>query len=58
MISCLPPRQGSIIADLELTFNDPVGQSDVKALLTQAEKNGKIGDMKVEAVSVGETFPG
>lgn len=58
MISCLPLRQGSIIADLELTFNDSVGQSYVKALLTRAANNGKIGDMEVEDVRVGETFPG
>lgn len=58
MISFIPPRQGSIIADLELTFNDSVGQSNVKALLTQTANNGKIGDMEVEDVRVGETFPG
>ena len=58
MIFCLPPRQGSIIADLELTFNTSIGQSNVKALLTQAANKGKIGDMEVEDVRVGETFPG
>ena len=58
MTSCLPLRQGSIIADLKLTFNDSVGESSVNALLTQAANRGKIGDMEVEEISVGKTFPG
>ena len=58
MISCLPPRQGSIIADLELTFNDSVGKSNVNTLLTQGTNKGKIGDLEVEDFSVGKTFPG
>ena len=58
LISCLSPRQGSIIADLELTFNDSVGESNVNALLTKAANKGKIGDLKVEDFSIGKTFPG
>ena len=58
MISCLPLRQGSIIADLELKFNNSVGESNVNALLTQAANKGKIGDMEVEEFSVGNNFPG
>ncbi|XP_066025226.1 hemicentin-2-like isoform X2 [Pocillopora verrucosa] len=51
-------RQGSIIADLELKFNNSVGESNVNALLTQAANKGKIGDMEVEEFSVGNNFPG
>ena len=58
MTSCLPLRLGSIIADLKLTFNDSVGESSVNALLTQAANRGKIGDMEVEEISIGKTFPG
>ena len=58
MISCLHPRQGSIIADLELMFNDSVGESYINALLTQAANKGKIGDLEVEDISVGKTFSG
>ena len=58
MTSCLPLRQGRIIVDLKLTFNDSVGESSVNALLTQAANRGKIGDMEVEEISIGKTFPG
>ena len=58
MISCLPLRPGSIIADLELNFNNSVGESNVNALLTQAANKGKIGDMEVEEFSVGNNLPG
>ncbi|XP_066025209.1 uncharacterized protein [Pocillopora verrucosa] len=56
-VKVLKLRQGSIIADLKLTFNDSVGESSVNALLTQAANRGKIGDMEVEEISVGKTFP-
>nr|XP_058962776.1 uncharacterized protein LOC131789637 [Pocillopora verrucosa] len=55
-VTVLKLRQGSIIADLKLTFNDSVGESSVNALLTQAANRGKIGDMEVEEISVGKTF--
>jgi len=40
-------REGSVIADMELTFNQEVGTSEVAALLSEAAKDGKIGDFKV-----------
>ena len=46
------------MADLELNFNNSVGESNVNALLTQAVNKGKIGDMEVEEFSVGNYFPG
>ncbi|CAH3161318.1 unnamed protein product, partial [Pocillopora meandrina] len=57
-VKVLKLRQGSIIADLELKFNNSVGESNVNALLTQAANKGKIGDMEVEEFSVGNNFPG
>ncbi|XP_022793088.1 hemicentin-1-like isoform X3 [Stylophora pistillata] len=56
-VKVLKLRPGSIIADLELTFNKSVGQSSVNALLTQARKDGKLGNMEVEDAVVGGTFP-
>ncbi|CAH3163235.1 unnamed protein product [Pocillopora meandrina] len=56
-VKVLKLRQGGIIADLKLTFNDSVGESSVNALLTQAANRGKIGDTEVEEISVGKTFP-
>lgn len=56
-VKVLKLRPGSIIADLELTFNKSVGQSSVDALLTQAANTGKLGDMEIEDAVVGSTFP-
>ena len=37
--------EGSVIADMELTFNQQVGGSEVDALLTEAFKDKKIGNL-------------
>ncbi|XP_020614884.1 uncharacterized protein LOC110053035 [Orbicella faveolata] len=43
-------RKGSVIADMELTFNQQVGSSEVKALLSEVTKDGKLGDLEVSQV--------
>lgn len=40
-------REGSVIADMKVTFNQEVGASEVDALLSQAAKDGQIGDLAV-----------
>ena len=39
-------REGSVIADMELRFNQEVGSSEVDALLSEVTKDGKIGDLE------------
>ena len=43
-------RKGSVIADMELTFNQEVGSSEVEALLSEVTKDGKLGDLGVSQV--------
>ena len=43
-------RKGSVIADMELTFNQEVGSSEIKALLSEVTKDGKLGDLEVSQV--------
>lgn len=57
-ISGLSCRPGSIITDLELTFNYSVGQSNLNALLAQAVNDGKLGSMEVEEAVVRKAFSG
>ena len=40
-------REGSVIADMDVTFNKKVGASEVDALLSEAAKDGKIGGLEV-----------
>jgi len=43
-------REGSVIADMEITFEESVGASEVDALLSEAAKDGKMGDLEVNQV--------
>ena len=51
-------REGSVIADISLTFYDPVGESEVESLLLDVINNGSLGNLKVDTFSVGSTIPG
>ena len=51
-------REGSVIADISLTFEKPVGESEVESLLLDAFNNGSLGNLKVDTFSVGSTIPG
>ena len=47
-----------MIADLQLTFSEPVGESEVAALLTEVTKDGKLGHLEVDEVTVGSFIKG
>ena len=47
-------REGSVIADLELTFNRPVYENDVDGLLKEATKDKSLGGIPVSQVVVGK----
>ena len=51
-------REGSVIADISLTFDEAVGESEVESLLLDAFNNGSLGNLKVDTFSVGSTIPG
>ena len=51
-------REGSVIADLQLTFNGTVGVSEVDALMKEVTKDGKLGELKVSEVVVGRPIEG
>ena len=51
-------REGSVIADISLTFNESVGESEVESLLLDVINNGSLGNLKVDTFSVGSTIPG
>ena len=51
-------REGSVIADISLTFEKSVGESEVESLLLDAFNNGSLGNLKVDTFSVGSTIPG
>ena len=51
-------REGSVIADISLTFDDSVGESEVESLLLDVINNGSLGNLKVDTFSVGSTIPG
>ena len=53
-----PFRKGSVIADIELTFNEHVGESEVYSLLLEANKDGSLGQLQVDELSVGTTISG
>ena len=46
-------REGSVIADMEITFEESVGTSEVDALLTEATRDKKMGDLEVIQVQTG-----
>ena len=47
-----------MIADVEMTFKDTVGESEIAALMKEATKDGKLGQIEVSQVSVGRAFNG
>ena len=47
-----------MIADLKMTFNETVGESEVDALLSEVTKDGKLGKFEVTAVLVGASMKG
>ena len=51
-------REGSVIADISLKFEKPVGESEVESLLLDAFNNGSLGNLKVDTFSVGSAIPG
>ena len=51
-------RKGSVIADISLTFDEPVGESEVESLLLDVINNGSLGNLKVDTFSVGSTISG
>ena len=51
-------RKGSVIADISLTFDEPVGESEVESLLLDAINSGSLGNLEVDTFSVGSTIPG
>ena len=42
-----------MIADLQLTFSQEVSQEDVDALVLEATKDGKLGELEVSEIKVG-----
>ena len=52
-------RRGSVIADMELTFNRTVGEHEVDALISEAIKSdGKLGNIDAVRWVVGSTLEG
>lgn len=51
-------REGSVIAEISLTFDEPVVESEVESLLLDASNDGSLGNLKVESFSVGPTISG
>ncbi|XP_066025260.1 fibroblast growth factor receptor 3 [Pocillopora verrucosa] len=49
-------REGSVIADISLTFDEPVGENEVESLLLDTIKDGSLGTLKVDTFSVGSTI--
>ena len=47
------PREGSVIADLELTFNSSIYEDYLRGRLQDATKDNKLGDLDVKQVVVG-----
>ena len=50
--------EGSVIADISLTFDEPVGESEVESLLLDAVNDGSFGSLKVDTFPVGSTISG
>ena len=50
------PREGSVIADLELTFNSSTYEDYLRERLQDATKDNKLGDLEVKDVVVGGFF--
>lgn len=43
------------MANVEVTFNEPVGESEVSGSLSKAIQDGRLGQFKVLKVTVGTT---
>ena len=52
-----PFRPGSVIVDLELTFNKSTYEDYLRERLLDATKDKKLGDFQVERVFVGTPIP-
>ena len=48
------PREGSVIADLELTFDNSTYEEYLRGRLQDATKENKLGDLDVKQVVVGK----
>jgi len=55
---CCVYRKGSVIADMELTFNEKVGASEVDTLLSEITKDGQLGDLEVSKVVTDASIEG
>ena len=51
-------REGSVIADMELTFNYEVGKSELDALMLEATNDGKIGEFGVSNLVIDGIIKG
>ena len=51
-------RRGSVIADVEMTFDTKVGVSEVSALLDKAIQDGGLGEFQVSDVVVESLITG
>lgn len=51
-------RKGSVIAVVEMTFKDTVGESEIAALMKEATKDGKLGQIEVSQVVAGRAVNG
>ena len=51
-------REGSVIADISLTFGEPVGESEVESFLQDAVNDGSLGTLLVDTFAVGSSLPG
>ncbi|XP_078379874.1 fibroblast growth factor receptor 1-like isoform X2 [Oculina patagonica] len=49
-------RKGSVIANIELTFKEAVGESELHSLLSEAIKDGTLGQLQVHEIVVGPTI--
>ena len=58
LLSLCSFRKGSVIVDVELTFDAKVGVSEVSALLEEATEDRRIGEFQVSEVLVGSFITG
>lgn len=45
-------REGSIMADIQMTFNESVGENEVDALLKETTKDGQFGQFRVDQARI------
>ena len=53
MVLFLPYSPGSVIADIELLFQEPVSESEIRELTKKITEDGSLGQLEVDSVSVG-----